>query len=199
MRLYLVRHGESEANKQYLHAGWAAVHLTEKGISDARKVRTLLEGIQFEKIFSSDLVRVTETCFYATGMTNQEQRQELRELNVGTLSGKSPRKLMEEIGQEYIDRFNERNYRYYDGENMADLYERVVSFLSMLEKEPYSSMGNILAFTSEGPITMVLAYVLGLSHTCFRHTRCDNGSASIFELQNNSWGLIKWNFTTSLL
>ena len=47
MKLYIVRHGESEANKARNFCGWGQVSLTEKGINDAKKVRPFLEKIKF--------------------------------------------------------------------------------------------------------------------------------------------------------
>jgi bisphosphoglycerate-dependent phosphoglycerate mutase len=39
MKLYIIRHGESEANVGGYAAGWAPVSLTEKGFSDAKNIR----------------------------------------------------------------------------------------------------------------------------------------------------------------
>jgi alpha-ribazole phosphatase len=198
MKLYLIRHGESEANQKHLHAGWAPVHLTEKGIEDAKKAGKLISDIKFDKVFSSDLVRVVETCFYATGITDQEQRPELRELNVGSLAGKSPEKLMKEVGLEYIKRNHSRDYRFYGGENMEDLFSRVESFMKELEANPYSSMNNILVFASEGAIDMALASVLEIGAQGFNNMTCDNGSVSVFEYVNGLWKINKWNYTKNL-
>ena len=44
MRLYVVRHGESEANKKGLWAGWHDVSLTEKGMKDAEGVTEELKA-----------------------------------------------------------------------------------------------------------------------------------------------------------
>lgn len=199
MKLYLIRHGESEANRDYIHAGWAPVHLTEKGIADAKRAGKLIEGIRFNKVFASDLVRVKETCFYATGIKDPELRPELREMSVGSLAGKSPNDLLKTLGDAYRAHLTERNYRSYGGENMDDLLERVSSFLKELEKEPYSRMERILAFGSEGSIDMALSYVMGNNDTkMVARTICDNGSVSVLELKDSRWRLDKWNYTGSI-
>lgn len=41
MRLWLVRHGETEANVARLYSGHAPTPLTEKGISQAKTLNTL--------------------------------------------------------------------------------------------------------------------------------------------------------------
>ena len=45
MRLYVVRHGESEANEKGLWAGWHDVSLTEKGMKEAEGVKRILLDI----------------------------------------------------------------------------------------------------------------------------------------------------------
>ena len=61
MRVYVVRHGESETNKIHYMTGWLDVSLTEKGREDALFARSVLEGVEFDKIYSSDLVRALQT------------------------------------------------------------------------------------------------------------------------------------------
>ena len=62
MKLYIVRHGESETNRKGLWTGWLDVALTDKGIADAERVRDTLRGIKFDKVYSSDLQRARVTC-----------------------------------------------------------------------------------------------------------------------------------------
>ena len=61
MRVYVIRHGESETNYKKQWTGWSDVHLTDKGKEDAKKARDFLKHISFDKIFASDLVRAVET------------------------------------------------------------------------------------------------------------------------------------------
>ena len=52
MLLYMVRHGESEANERHIHAGWGQVRLTAKGREDAKKAKALLCDISFDKVYA---------------------------------------------------------------------------------------------------------------------------------------------------
>ena len=61
MRVYVIRHGESESNASKKWTGWTDVHLTKKGVNDAKKAAALLENVSFDKIYSSDLKRSYET------------------------------------------------------------------------------------------------------------------------------------------
>ena len=61
--LVLVRHGQSEWNKENLFTGWKDPNLTEKGIEEASKAGKELKANQmkFDAMFTSDLIRAQET------------------------------------------------------------------------------------------------------------------------------------------
>jgi len=59
--LVLVRHGEARLNLEKRFAGWLDTPLTEKGIEDALRCASDLEGIDFDLAFTSRLVRARET------------------------------------------------------------------------------------------------------------------------------------------
>jgi serine/threonine-protein phosphatase PGAM5 len=55
MKIFLVRHGEADSEIE-------GVPLTNKGILGAKSVAGALKKYNFEKIYSSDLLRVKQTC-----------------------------------------------------------------------------------------------------------------------------------------
>lgn len=55
MRLWLVRHGETEANVAGLYSGHAPTPLTEKGIGQAKTLHTLLRHAPFDRVLCSEL------------------------------------------------------------------------------------------------------------------------------------------------
>src|ERR1700722_10343612 len=57
--MYLVRHGQSEANVQELFG--LDTPLTLMGKKQARTLSNLLKNVHFEAIFSSDLIRAKQT------------------------------------------------------------------------------------------------------------------------------------------
>lgn len=61
--LILVRHGESEGNRDNVFTGWSDRDLTSRGLDEARAVARLLssEGLRFGAAFSSALVRARRT------------------------------------------------------------------------------------------------------------------------------------------
>jgi len=63
MKLILLRHGESQWNKENRFTGWADVDLTAKGVEEAKKAGKLLkkEGFTFDIAYTSVLKRAIHT------------------------------------------------------------------------------------------------------------------------------------------
>ena len=89
MKLYVIRHGESETNLSGCYTGHLQVPLTEKGIKEAESVHPFLSGINFDKIYSSDLIRAKRTAEAAIPGCVYEETPLLREVDLGELSGKN--------------------------------------------------------------------------------------------------------------
>lgn len=68
VKIFLVRHGETENNIGRKMQGWCDSPLTENGIQQARQVGKELSGIQFEAAYSGDLPRQKKTAEIILGM-----------------------------------------------------------------------------------------------------------------------------------
>lgn len=55
MRLWLIRHGETQANIDGLYSGHAPTPLTARGIEQAQNLHTLLHGVSFDLVLCSEL------------------------------------------------------------------------------------------------------------------------------------------------
>lgn len=64
-KLVMIRHGESEWNKQNLFTGWSDVDLSETGRKEAREAGRLLskEGLDFDVCYASFLKRSIHTAY----------------------------------------------------------------------------------------------------------------------------------------
>ncbi len=91
VELTLVRHGETEWNKNGLIQGHVEIPLNDRGREQAEILGKKLRGKPFEVIIASDLPRAMETATIlakALGMTHIERWRELRERDVGNWGGK---------------------------------------------------------------------------------------------------------------
>ena len=181
MRLYIVRHGETKNNVEGLFTGWADdVMLTEKGISDAKELSFLCKNKKFDKIYSSDLKRAIETAKAVISDCSPEKTMLLREINVGSLSGK-PFNVCDEKSR------SERSYISYGGEDTTMLTKRIAEFLKSLEDKNFN---NVIAFSHGGYLIAMLSYILKqpISTT---YLKCPNCTVAVFEF-DKVWKLRSW-------
>ena len=61
MRLYLVRHGQTDMNKRNMFYGWTDADINETGIQQAEMLRQYFRQIPIDAIYSSDLRRAAHT------------------------------------------------------------------------------------------------------------------------------------------
>jgi 2,3-bisphosphoglycerate-dependent phosphoglycerate mutase len=105
--LVLLRHGESEWNKENLFAGWANVDLTPAGELEARRAGDLLvgSGLLPEVVHTSLLRRAIRTAQIALDVADREwipvrRSWRLNERHYGALQGKNRVQVRKEFGDE---------------------------------------------------------------------------------------------------
>ena len=132
MKLYLVRHGESEGNVKRIFCGHTDVDLTEKGRLQAQNMARHFEDINIEKIYSSPLIRAYNTANEISKLKNIqiETNDLLKERYFGDFEGHT----WEEIENKYPDEAKkiieqEYMYSYLNGETFDNVINRVSEFL----------------------------------------------------------------------
>ena len=187
MRLFFVRHGESQANIDRVYAGHVDTPLTEKGQMQARQIRPVLEQIQFDRVYSSDLQRAWDTQKNAMPDAQCVPTQLLREFNVGDLAGQSFVWHKDKIAMD-------RDYSPYGGETVEAVCDRLGQFLAELEKDPCE---NVAAFTHHGIVVCMLRRIFGDSFdSSLLHSF--NCSIHVFEFTDGKWRLLAFNYMNPL-
>ena len=87
MKLYLVRHGQSEANLRDMMST-PQVLLTEQGIADAVRVGKMLRKVNFDRVFVSPYLRAIQTQQYAMPGVTGEIVDYIHENKNGSLEGR---------------------------------------------------------------------------------------------------------------
>ena len=184
MKVYIIRHGESEANKNRQKTGWLDVPLTEKGREDAALARGVLSGVSFDKIYSSDLLRAKVTAEIAIPGCKYETCAELREINVGNLAGK----FFSEITDSQNSAISKEGYKMFGGESTDEFHNRITSFMHRLESE---ACENIAIFAHAGWLRKFLDIVVGTTLPR-KNVSCKNCAVGIFEYGDSTWRLHSW-------
>ena len=91
MRLYLLRHGQTDWNAAHKLQGQTDVPLNETGLKQAREEAKRREeaGITFDRVFSSPLSRAKETARIVSGLPEEEIQTDPRimEMSFGVDDG----------------------------------------------------------------------------------------------------------------
>ena len=189
MLLYMIRHGESVANHVRGHAGWGQVPLTSLGEEQARAIGVRLKGIVFDRIISSDLLRARQTCELALPGCSYEMTPLIREINVGSLSGKTAAECESIYGTDYLENKYQQDFTPYGGENREMLIERVTRFMTSAES---FTEKTVAVFTHEGVLRVSMEFVTQAPRLRQR-LYCGNCCIGVFEYLDGHWRLNAWN------
>lgn len=107
MKIYFVRHGQSESNKKGRLTGNLHSPLTGQGIRQAKKI-SLKASLDFSKIYSSDSIRCRQTADIINKKLSVSiiYDPRLRQRDFGSLGGKTWKEIGEDLKE--IDK-NQQN------------------------------------------------------------------------------------------
>ncbi|MBO5547138.1 MAG: 2,3-bisphosphoglycerate-dependent phosphoglycerate mutase, partial [Candidatus Methanomethylophilaceae archaeon] len=116
MTLVLLRHGESEWNKQNLFTGWTDVDLSDTGKAEARSAGKLMreESFDFDVCYTSYLKRAIHTLNLALEEMDREwlpviKSWKLNERHYGALQGLNKAETAEKYGEDQVKKWR-RSY-----------------------------------------------------------------------------------------
>jgi broad specificity phosphatase PhoE len=155
-RLLLARHGETDWNRIGRWQGQADPPLNEEGRRQAAVLAEQLAGDSVRAIYSSDLLRASETARVVgerLGLAVVEDRG-LREIDVGSWSGLT----RAEVQDQYPEGFARflRGEIGHDGETREQLTERVVATVERIGAAHQDE--TVLVVTHGGAIRALLRY-----------------------------------------
>lgn len=152
MKLYIVRHGETEWNKELILQGQLDSPLTEKGIGGAQKIKEALEKIEFKSVYTSRQKRSIDTADIILSGKNKTYiiDNNIAEMAYGDWQGKSKEEICsnEEYKDMYFNYFQkpEDYVPVAGGERFEDVLKRAEEFLERV-KEEHSDDEAALAVT----------------------------------------------------
>ncbi len=155
MKLFLIRHGETEENAAGILMGHLHGTLSEKGKTQARKVADILKNENFVHIYASDLNRCVDTAEFIKEFhpdTPLTFTKELRERNLGVLQGQVVKDIdWDGLPGEGDDKKPE------NGESVKELNKRVGNFIKELFNDYPTD--TLLIVTHHGWIVSAMAVV----------------------------------------
>src|SRR5919204_3596940 len=108
-KLVLLRHGESQWNRENRFTGWVDVDLSAVGIEEARAAGRLLrdEGLRFDLAFTSVLKRAVRTLWIVLDELDLmwipvEKHWRLNERHYGALAGLNKSEMAAKFGEQKV-------------------------------------------------------------------------------------------------
>lgn len=182
MRLWLVRHGETEANVAGLYSGHAPTPLTERGIAQAQTLGTLLRNVPVDNVLCSELERARHTTqlILAEREVPVRNMPELNEMFFGDWEMRHHRDLAREDAENYAVWCNDwQNATPTNGEGYQAFSQRVERFIAQLAD--YKACQNLLVVSHQGVLSVLIARLLSMPAAAMWHFRVEQGCWSAID------------------
>ncbi len=199
IKIYLVRHGQTNANRDGIIFGQMNWDLNKTGIKQAKRVAAKLFNLTKDKqihcLISSPLLRTRHTGKIISKKLKLKKtiiNKDLIERSEGSWEGRTYWQVRKEDPKNYLRWVKEPfNNKPPQGESIYELSLRVKQFYkSLLSK--YKG-GNIIIVSHSGPIKMFLLNLLGLNINKFWNLKIDCGSYTEIHLSKKHYVLVSTN------
>jgi probable phosphoglycerate mutase len=179
--IVLVRHGETDWNRDNRFQGHADPPLNDNGRAQARSLASELSGQTFGAAYTSPLRRASETAAIVAADLGLETVTEsaLKEVDVGSWSGLTRTEVEERFPAGFA-RWLEYGHGWDDGETYDALGSRVVTALLTIGAR--HSGTAVLAVTHGGPIRSALAAAEGVPFDVARRSIHVIGNCAVVRL-----------------
>ena len=197
--IILIRHGETDWNRDQVFRGRIDVALNEVGLTQARAVQESLKDTEIDGIYSSPLSRAFETATIVGENRNVEVRGEegLIDIDFGAWQGLSHQKVKEEYKDLYETWLAQPDLvTFPDGESLKEVRIRSMESLEEVIK---NNPGKTLALVSHRVVLKVLlCTILGLELSRFWYLRQDTCAINRVECKDGNYFLTLLNDTGHL-
>jgi broad specificity phosphatase PhoE len=181
--IFLVRHGQTDMNRDRIFRGRLDPPLNTLGHEEARAVAARLKGEPVSFVLSSPLLRATQTAEAIARLRNIGVRtvRELIDIDFGKWQGMSEKNVMKRHGR-LLHQWQKEPLKvtFPGGESLLDVRKRMEVFLACLAAQ---FAGRTLAVVSHRVTLKALVSILAeIPPKNFWNIRIDTASVSIFEI-----------------
>ncbi|OFO17087.1 bifunctional RNase H/acid phosphatase [Corynebacterium sp. HMSC22B11] len=193
--LLLLRHGQTELNRDGKYSGRGNPELTDLGKKQiAHAARHISERGDVDVILSSPLGRCQETARAAAealgmGKDAITTDEAIIEMDFGAWEGRRFAEIQEDHPEEHRECFNYATAAPHGGESPEQVYRRVSEFVDRVVAE-YPGK-TVLVVTHMMPIKSVLRRALGTGGEIYRSLHLDVASLSVADFLPNGAGVVR--------
>lgn len=210
MKLVLLRHGESLANKENIFTGWLEEPLTEKGVEETHHVGRYLreQKLVFDAVHTSLQDRAIKSTDIILEELNQlylpvHKTWRLNERHYGGIQGLYKETTAEQYGHDLVNQwrrsykvrppqakkfFFDRRYDRLDvssvklGESLEDTLIRILPYWEDIIVPELSAHQDVLVVSHGNTLRGLVKYLEGISDEAIEHLIIYNGHVMVYEL-----------------
>ncbi|MFC1524784.1 histidine phosphatase family protein [Planctomycetota bacterium] len=199
IKFFLVRHGETQWNKQEIFRGLKDIPLNKTGLNQARALAQNLKNIPLDLILSSPLKRARQTAQEISKLQGIQVRNEptFIDINFGLWQGVSKALVKEIYPRLYRQWLTQpHKVKFPKGETLYEARQRVVRTLMKLARQNQAE--NVLIATHRVICKIILCIVMGRDNSHFWRIKQDTTALNIFSYNNKKWLIERLNDTLHL-
>jgi len=199
MELILIRHGETDWNKESVFRGHMDIRPNATGIAQSDATAKALEDRVFEAIYSSPLKRAMVTARRVAAPHEIEVREkfDLVDINYGVWQGLPESTVKQKYPQLYEKWLKKpTKVRPPGGESPRKCWKRVNTALR--EILFLHGTGTVVLVSHRIPVKMMTSYLLGKNLHYISKIRHDPCAISIFRVEERKYEPLKLNDTSHL-
>lgn len=196
MKIFLIRHGESQQNSDNVLSGVTDVPLSENGKKQCQKLAILFNSIQIDAVYATPLKRSRESAeiIFPSHRKSIQVIKSLTEINYGKYEGYKRVEygnVKDPIIQKWLT--EPSSVTFPSGDNVQNFAEKALKSINHLARE--NEGGNIACILHRTIIRLIIAQIIGLPLDKFRSIPCSNCGISEISYQNGKWQLDSLNNT----
>lgn len=195
LRVFLVRHGETEANRAVIYAGRSDGPLAPEGRDVLTQMARHLQWHRIDIILSSPQRRARDTAGVVASLLDLPVQlcEDLSEMEMGVWTGMSSKQIEAVYPDEWrIWRENPGAVKVPGMEDLNDIQARSVRWLGGLTNLNMDGK-TVAAFTHEAVIRCLVGWVVGAGVNAYRRMIVPNCSVSCLEFDGQMWSLRSLN------
>ncbi|MFC1951201.1 histidine phosphatase family protein [Chloroflexota bacterium] len=193
MKLLLVRHGQTDWNRDSILQGHTDLELNQMGMSQVESLTPFIDAQKIDAVYSSDLLRAMQTArILLNGRKDMIQGCDLlREIDFGDLEGMT----FNDISSTYPDlSYTEFSFSKYNGESLKQLGERVSDFADEINAA-HTDDNTVLITAHGGTLRVLLCILLGIDVTHWWQFKMDLASLTVTQSEAGAAAITILNYT----
>lgn len=183
--IYLVRHGNTEANRRGLYCGRSDLSLDETGILQARALSSRLDLAGIDICFSSPLARCRQTAEIIFDCKGIVFDADLAEIDFGAWELKNWDEISALFPLESMKWLKQENdFMFPSGESVEDFFKRIERSAFRIKSRSFSgNYERVAVVAHSGVIRALICFLTGTGLERFMDIEIGNASVSCLEIE----------------